>query len=38
MSTFQIAMLLVLVIGIGSGIALLIWGIEKLREHESEKY
>jgi len=34
MSTFQLTMLAVLILGIGGGIALLIWGIEKLRESE----
>jgi hypothetical protein len=30
-------MLLVLVIGIGGGVALFVWGIEKLRKNESEE-
>ena len=34
MSTFQLIMLAVLILGVGGGIALLIWGIEKLRESE----
>ncbi len=34
MSTFQLIMLAVLILGVGGGVALLIWGIEKLREFE----
>ena len=36
MNSFQIAMLIVLVAGIGGGFALLTWGINKLRQAEDD--